>query len=108
MAQYRSAACACLALVPLAGVAGWDSLEKVGTPGGWDFEHGRVPAQSGAAEALAVAFENLACRQNTACAGGEVKMLTLKGVKTGLFASMFQAMARRFSCSLHATPPCGL
>ena len=104
MAQYRSAACACLALVPLAGVAGWDSLEKVVTPGGWDFEHGRVPAQSGAAEALAVAFENLACRQNTACAGGEVKMLTLKGMKTGLFASMFQAMARRFSCSLHATP----
>ena len=104
MAQYRSAACACLALVPFAGVAGWESLEKVVTPGGWDFEHGRVPAQSGAAEALAVAFENLACRQNTACAGGEVKMLTLKGLKTGLFASMFQAMARRFSCSLHATP----
>ena len=107
-AKYRSAACACLALVPLAGVAGWESLEKVVTPGGWDFEHGRVPAQSGAAEALAVAFENLACRQNTACAGGEVKMLTLKGMKTGLFASMFQATARRFSCSLHATPPCGL
>ena len=39
MAQYRSAACACLALVPFAGVAGWESLEKVVTPGGWDFEH---------------------------------------------------------------------
>ncbi|KAJ1449377.1 hypothetical protein M885DRAFT_535937 [Pelagophyceae sp. CCMP2097] len=94
----------CVAACLLGCVRGWIAVPEPEAGGGWDLSRGRLPAGAGAAEAYSVGMAHLRCRQ--ASCGAKSKSLSIGRAKTGLFASMFQLMARKFQCALHPTNYC--